>query len=393
MPRAAIRVKALMLIVCYAAVSSAAADMTFWLDFTDFDASPYGFGGQEAALIDDIYSAVAADYSPWPFTIGYDFDPVTPGYQAPTGSYSHVDIGGYDGNAGAYIFGIAEDIDWRNLNHEDSVIIFSSEFDSWNSTYFDNWDRLTNTLAGTTAHEMGHILGLSHHTAFGPLGEAGVPGYTQVPYEGGSETNQHIMATGSTGLSIAERASDRAFGERETWALDAAAGRITVRSEVGGYHQSRETAQLLDGGYSISVTASISTVGEKDWYAFSWQQGDEICLEVFSQRGNRFTDPINPYFELYDPTGSLVGSWDDYWAYSTGGDSVLLDFEVPQTGDWSLFVSDGIPTGPGDIAYGLGEGLGDYELWMHDKPVPEQATCAMVLLGLGGVALRMRRKV
>ena len=159
MTRALSRVKVLMLILCYAAAGSAVADTTFWLDFTDFDASPYGFGGQEAALIDDIYGAVAADYSPWPFTIDYDFDSVTPGYQAPTGSYSHIDIGGYDGNSGAYIFGIAEDIDWRNLNHEDSVIISSSEFDSWNSTYFDNWDRLTNTLAGTTAHEMGHILG------------------------------------------------------------------------------------------------------------------------------------------------------------------------------------------------------------------------------------------
>ena len=60
MPRAAIRVKALMLIVCYAAVSSAAADMTFWLDFTDFDASPYGFGGQEAALALTLTRGVAS---------------------------------------------------------------------------------------------------------------------------------------------------------------------------------------------------------------------------------------------------------------------------------------------------------------------------------------------
>jgi len=381
-----------MVILAVAAAGSAAADTTFWLDFTDFDASPYGFGGQEAALIDDIYGAVAADYSPWPFTIDYDFDPVTPGYQAPTGSYSHVDIGGYDGDPGAYIFGIAEDIDWRDLNHEDSVVIFSSEFDNWNSTYFDNWDRLTNTVAGTTAHEMGHILGLSHHTAFGPLGEAGLPGYGAYPYEGGSETNEHLMATGSTGLSISERAADRYFGERETWALDAAAGRITVRSEVSGYHQSQETAQLLDGSYSVSVTASISTVGEKDWYAFSWQQGDEICIEVFSQRGNRFADPIDPYFELYDPTGSLVDSFDDYWAYSTGSDSVLLDFAVPQTGNWFVAVSDGLPATSGDILYGVGNGLGDYELWLHDEPVPEPASSAMVLLGLAGIFLKRRRQ-
>lgn len=374
-------------------IGPTAADMTFWLDFTDFDASPYGFGGQEAALVADISSLVVADYSPWSFTIDYDFDPVTTGYQPPTGGYSHIDIGGYDGVPDVHIFGMAEDIDWRNLNHEDGAVIYSSEFAAWQPGYFDDWDRLTNTLAGTTAHEMGHLLGLCHHHAFGPLGEAGVPDYGSYPWEGGGETNEHIMATGSTGLSAAERAADRSFGEREVWVLDAADGRITVHSEISGDHGSRDTAQFLDGGYSIAVTASISIVGEKDWYAFSWQHGDEICIEVFSQRCNRFaSNPIDPYFELYDPSGSLVGSWDDYWSYSTGRDSVLLDYAVSATGTWYLSVGGNSSANQaiiGDIG-GSEDGTGAYELWVRNNPVPEPATALLVLAGAGVLALRRR---
>jgi len=379
---------ALLITVCGMA---AHADSVFWLDFADFDASPYGFGGQEAALVTDITSAVAADYARWSVSVGYDFDPVTPGYQAPSGSYSHVDIGGYDGNASAHIFGMAEDIDWRNLNDSDSAVIYSSEFDAWDSSYFDDWDRLTNTLAGTTAHEMGHLLGLCHHHAFGPIGDAGVPEYGATVWEGGSETNQHIMATGSTGLSKAERAADRDFGVREAWVLDAADGRITVHAEASD-HGERDTAQLLSGGCSVAVTASISVVGETDWYAFSWQEGDRVSLEVFSQRCNRFTNPINPYFELYDPLGGLVDSYDDYWSYSTGTDAVLLDWLVPATGTWYAAVTDGDQAASGELLYGIGDGIGEYELWMHGQLVPEPATLCLLLGGLGALVLKRWRR-
>jgi len=73
------------------------------------------------------------------------------------------------------------------------------------------------------------------------------------------------MATGSTELSMAEWATDRYFGERETWGLDAADGRITVQSEVAGEHGSRDSTQPVNGSYSVSVTASMSAVGENDW--------------------------------------------------------------------------------------------------------------------------------
>ncbi len=382
-----------------AACLPVAADNVFWLDFTDFDASPYGFGGQEDLLVADIYSSVVADYSPWSsFTIGYDFDAVTPGYQAPSGTYSHIDIGGYDGDPGRYIFGMADDIDWRNLNHEDGAVIYSSEFDAWDSSYFDDWDRLTNALAGTTAHEMGHILGLCHHHAFGPIGEAGVPSYGAYPYEGGSETNEHLMATGSTGLSKSERAADRYFGERETWVLDAADGRITVHAEASD-HGSRDTAQLLSGGCSVSVTASISVVGEEDWYAFSWHEGDRVSIEVFSQRCNRFSsNPIDPYFELYDPLGNLLDSYDNYWSYSTGHDGALLDYLVPQTGMWHVAVGGiGYESAPNqDFVYGQGpadDGTGSYELWTYRDSVPEPATTSLLLVALASVGIWGRRQV
>jgi len=54
------------------------ADTTFWLDFSDFDASMYGLGGQEDLLVQSIYGAVVNDatmgtrtdtYSVWPMTL------------------------------------------------------------------------------------------------------------------------------------------------------------------------------------------------------------------------------------------------------------------------------------------------------------------------------------
>jgi len=334
---------------------------------------------------------VVNDYSRWSFEVGYDFDPVTPGYQAPSGNYSHIDIGGYDGDPDRYIFGMADDIDWRDLNPTDGAVVYSSEFDAYNSTYFDDYDRLTYAVANTTSHEMGHLLGLCHHHAFGPIGTADVPGYGEYPFtEGGAETNDHLMATGCTGISLEERVADRYFGERESRVLDVASGMISMHDEADD-HSTRETAQALGGGSDLGVTASLDVVGETDWYGFWLEEGDLLSIEVYSERCSRFTDPIDPFFGLYDPYGTLLGSYDDYWSYSTGRDAALLDYQIAETGMWYVVVGGNYTDRTYRDIGGEENGIGDYEVWVHRDPVPEPATCAMLIVGLGGVLVWRRR--
>jgi hypothetical protein len=367
---AAIRPAALTLataLVLLGARTPAAAD-SIWLDFADFSASLYGLAGQETALKQSITDAVVNDYSLWPsFDIRHDFDLLTPGDQAPTGAYSHIDIGGNDGDPGQIIFGVAEDIDWRNQNPSDSVLVYSDEYALWDSTYFDDYTRLTNALAGTTSHELGHILGLSHHDAFGPVGTSTVPAYTANPFTGGgADTNKHLMATGPTGISKAERASDRSFGDREIWKLDAATGQVAIWQE-GTLHATQLTAQAIGGGSTVDVIGALGAAGEQDWYSFMVRAGTLIDLEVYSARCNRFTDPVDAYFELYDPTGALILTRDDYWQYSTATDPALLDYMPSQTGTYYLALR------------GFGNDTGDYELYFHSA---EPGTWLTMVCGL-----------
>ena len=366
-----------MTLMLLGARTPSAAD-SIWLDFADFSASLYGLAGQESALKQSITDVVVNDYSLWPsFDIRYDFDLLSPGDQAPTSAYSHIDIGGNDGIPSQFIFGIAEDIDWRNLNPSDNALIYSDEFNAWDPTYFDDYTRLTNTVGGTTSHELGHILGLSHHDAFGPLGTSTVPIYDANPFTGGGvDTNKHIMATGPTGISKAERVSDRSFGDRETWKLDAATGKVAVWRE-GASHATQLTAQAIGGGSDVGVIGSISGAGEQDWYSFMVRAGTLVDIEVYSARGNRFITPVDAYFDLYDPTGTLILTRDNYWKHSTATDPALLDYVPTQTGAYYLALQ------------GFGNDTGDYELYMHS---PEPSTWLIMVCGLALVIVWRRQR-
>jgi hypothetical protein len=323
-------------------------------------------------------AVVQGHYASWSsFDIRYDFDLGTPGDQAPTGTYSHIDIGGDDGDPDSLLLGIADDIDWRNLNKSDGAIIYSDEFYNWDNNYFSDYDRLVTTVAGTITHETGHILGLSHHDAFGPIGTCTPPSsFTQYPYDGGgSETNTHIMATGSTGLTKEQRTQARAFGEREAWKLDFATGQGAVFNEAAS-HGSMGEAQFIGGAADISVVAEISNPNQVDWYSFSARAGMLLDMEIYSYRTNRLAGNLDSVFNLYDPTGTLVLTQDDFWAYSAGYDSVLLDFVPEMTGTNYAAV------------YGFPGDTGAYELYLH---TPEPGTLVILVLGLAMIALRLRR--
>jgi hypothetical protein len=74
-------------------------------------------------------------------------------------------------------------------------------------------------LAGTAAHELGHSFGLDHRDTYGD------PRITPAKYANTERMqNQHIRATGSTGLKPKERAGDRTLSQMEMAELEFGAG-------------------------------------------------------------------------------------------------------------------------------------------------------------------------
>ncbi len=97
-------------------------------------------------------------------------------------------------------------------------------------------DEISLALAGTAAHELGHSLGLLHHHAYSN------PGITPANYAATSGLqNNHIMATGSSGLTEVGRERLRTFSPFERVMFDIAGG---ARSVFGG----QDNNSIVPGG-------------------------------------------------------------------------------------------------------------------------------------------------
>jgi hypothetical protein len=150
-----------------------------------------------------------------------EFDVLVTDVQPTSGPYQTV---GVDHRAATVVtsqgsgslFGIADFID-PYCNDVDYGRTFGgsfspfSEFQGANSTVA----RWTKAIGYTTAHEAGHNAGLYHGDATPTAAELAL----------GDNTNNHIMATGSTGLTMTQRAvNDRHFSGREYSLLAACYG-------------------------------------------------------------------------------------------------------------------------------------------------------------------------
>jgi hypothetical protein len=257
--------------------------------------------------------------------------------------------------------------------------------------------------ANTAAHELGHLLGLRHHDAFGPpssgLPEGGLPSPLEFvpPFEGplaADETTLHLMSTGRTGATPRVRASvDQFFSERS--AIKITAGRRlsptpeadAQRSALGPVRLSMPNPVLEGVGagpselvvQTLLVDASLSNAGEVDEFRLLGATGEVWTIDLVSTADPSFANPVVTDLRLLleQPDGTR-----DLIAFNAqifeGSDPLLLDIELPSDGTYVVQVDapdtafidsdgDGFRDDPISLEEsGLGAlRTGDYELLLY----------------------------
>ena len=203
---------------------------TVYLDFDTFELPGQHFYTQPER--DAIQAQITADYS----AFSYDFTQAQP----QSGPYTTVYFNdpalvGLEG-------GISSEIDWRDLDisgttllTDDGLEVIPADSGGVNVNNFlggpgepaatsADFIGLSATIA---AHELGHLSGLEHTDAFGPIGSgiyAGVnPDLYNPPYPGPIDANQSIldiMASGaSVNATLEDAINDPFIGERDAIAL------------------------------------------------------------------------------------------------------------------------------------------------------------------------------
>ena len=117
------------------------------LDAETLDAS---FAGQTDALVQIILDVVQADYALYDMTVLTTDDPT------PTGAYTTVYLGG-DSDM---LFGIADNLDFYNVDQQDNCIVFAEAFAGLTS----DLNAMGQAIGNVISHEVGHDLGLMHTT-------------------------------------------------------------------------------------------------------------------------------------------------------------------------------------------------------------------------------------
>src|SRR5262245_26902518 len=226
---------------------------------------------------------------------------------------------------------------------------------------------LTVTIA---AHELGHLSGLQHQDAFGPIGNGiyvGLdPNKFNPAFSGPADANEtpgDIMASpDSVGTTLQDAASPTHLGERDAIKLafndtgtvlqqsSLATQPVSVIPGVTSAYVVGDLPGLTvpntlpagtrDYGQTFNVSAvaingTLATPTQEDFYAFNATAGQVMTFQVISLNNTLNAHPIIPELIVLDANGDVV-------AYNQKGfeslDSALIDVVLPATGTYYIGV-------------------------------------------------------
>lgn len=399
--------------------SSAKADIDVLLDYTNFESGldaitlNLGVASFNSDEISQIQSGIQSRLENVYAGYNIGFSTTTPG-----GVHETITFGETDGSNGI-IFGEADRIDYRNVFKDDVARVYTQSFADADfffgslSSRSRLMDDVSTVIAGTAAHELGHNLGLQHHDPYGSVEFTGgeVNGFIGVGSTGGLQ-NQHIMATGSTGLNEAGRLQSRTLSDLSHAKLEFADGIVdnvlASTLEVTTDHDTIATAQQLsfqafENGLTryndgANVIGNIGASGEEDLYSFVANAGDRIAVNILSEV--IFANDLDSVLSLYDANGNLIGIHDDIqydsdeiingfvnsqgqYVYQTL-DAMILNYELSAAGTYFIGVR----------AFSTDD-LGDYEMFIarSGAAVPEPTTfSAVCIICTVGWLIRRRRQ-
>ena len=333
-----------------------AVTRTVYLDFNTYELPGQHFYTQ--AERDAIQAQITADYSAFSYTFTQE--------QPQSGPYTAIYFNdpalvGLEG-------GIASEIDWRDLDISGTTTLTDNDLEVIPAD--SGGVNVNNFLGGPgepaatsadfiglsatiAAHELGHLSGLVHTDAYGPVGSgiySGVnPDLYNPPYPGPVAANQailDIMASGaSVNATLEDAINDPFISERDAIALSFGENGSPTAEEATAHYSTTDAQPVTlaplvvpdtdllgvntDKVFDVTAADVVGYLGETngasntDFYSFTAQAGTLINFQLMSANLTRSVapagtpptgenqGPFNTYLVIYDSSGQVIEYNDD----------------------------------------------------------------------------------
>ena len=299
--------------------------------FLDFDAawqsnlnslaSSNGLTTFSAAEISTIESIIESELNTQYSDFLLNFSTTSPG-----GTFSTIDFGA----TGSSALGTAP-LDYFNVSASQTANMFITSFGFIINEFSGSTDRSTQidqlsvAIAGTAGHELGHSIGLHHHHAYATAG------IDPTNYGGtGGLQNQHLIATGSTGLNEVGRETSRDLSQWSQLIVESAGGLDMALHGVTGtalastvlfetnhfsFGDVGDTTMTADAlvdialpisGYDHAVHAfsAIDSADDADVFALEVDGPALVTAEVVHR--SRWGSSLDSMLEIIDTDGTTI---------------------------------------------------------------------------------------